>query len=184
MLGRRVALAIVLVLGGCDVKIQRGDLPEELPDGYAQLGKHPDYTVKRLQTNAEIDAYCRANHVSAADAYVKRTLAACVIPSRQEVVLPADGVLDPAKAKAMEQHEYGHTWGLQHGSGGRKWLDASGNPAKPLTPAQAQMLLSMAEAQRRQMLAEAMTGRPSVPVEPKGLLSLGRTATTAPTAPH
>lgn len=97
---------------------RRGDLPEPPPEDVRRRGMNPDYTVKHLPTLAEVDAYCRANHVSANDAYQQRDFLACVIPDRREVVLPAPGVLrDHDKEAALQAHEFAHTWGLVHHDG-------------------------------------------------------------------
>lgn len=128
---------------------RRGDMPEPPPEGWDRLGLHPGYTVKRMPTLAEVDRYCRANHVSANDAYIQHDIEACVIPKLREVVLPASGVFkDPAKEKAVETHEYLHTWDAKHHDG-KGWFGPDDKPLPPLSASLASMMRSMAESQIR-----------------------------------
>jgi hypothetical protein len=144
-------------------------MPEQPPPGWPELGMNPLYHEKRFDNLTALDAYCRANHVSANDAYNKHGLLACVIPSAHEVVLPEQGLLrDPAKETALAVHEYGHSWNLVHHDG-KDWYYPDGRKAGPITPATRQMMLAMALAGARQ----AQAAEP-----PKGLLALG--ASTLP----
>jgi hypothetical protein len=130
---------------------------------------NPLYHVKRFDDLSALDAYCRANNVSANDAYNKHGLLACVIPTEREVVLPAEGVLrDPAKETALTQHEYGHSWSLVHHDG-RGWYEPDGRKAGPITPEQQAMILAMA---RGQALAEQGP--------PRGLMGSSARAASAP----
>jgi hypothetical protein len=115
---------------------KRGDMPEAPPSWADSMGMAPGFTVKRLPTLAEVDAYCRANGVNANDAYNPHGFVACVIPTKQEVVLPAPGVLhDPAKEAAVQGHEYFHTWGPEHHDG-RGWFVQTPSGVIPVkTPA-------------------------------------------------
>lgn len=163
------ALCVALVVGGLSMPfgIRRGDLPEPPPPGWPLLGPHPSYRVETAESRDQIDKLCRAAGVSAADEYNKRRLAACVDPAGRVAYLLAPGVLDAEKQKATEDHEFPHTWGLRHKPGGRDWLDANGYPAQPITPEQAAMMRSMAEAEQR-----LMTRQPAPP--PPGLMTSSR----------
>lgn len=152
---RILCALLALVLAGCEVRLRRADMPDPPPAGWAELGLNPAYHVKRFDDLAALERYCRANNVSANDAYNKHGLLACVIPGEREVVLPTEGLLrDPAREDALTRHEYGHSWNLVHHDG-KDWYYPDGRKAGPLSPAQAQMLASMARAQT---LAEAPRG--------------------------
>lgn len=103
---------------------RRGDMPEPPPEWVRGKGPADGYTVKRMASMDELDAYLRANHVSANDGYVTRRFQGGVIPSKREVVLPAEGLLrDPDLERAIAEHEYAHTHGLIHKEG-KGWFEA------------------------------------------------------------
>ena len=106
---------------------RRGDMPEPAPDWARTLA--PGYTVKRMSSMDELDAYLRANHVDANDAYNPRRFMGGVIPSKKEVVLPAEGLLhDPALERAIAEHEYAQTHGLIHHEGKGWFHQQAANP--------------------------------------------------------
>lgn len=108
---------------------RRGDMPEPAPEWARTLA--PGYTVKRMSSMDELDAYLRANHVDPNDAFNPRRFQGGVIPSKKEVVLPAEGLLrDPELERAIAEHEYAHTHGLVHHEG-KGWFPQQ--PAAPQT---------------------------------------------------
>lgn len=105
---------------------RRGDMPEPAPEWARTLA--PGYTVKRMASMDELDAYLRANHVDANDAYSVRRFQGGVIPTKREVVLPAEGLLrDPKLEQAIAEHEYAHTHGLMHHEG-KGWFPKQPDP--------------------------------------------------------
>lgn len=109
---RWLLLLLVLLVAGCEVR--RGDLPEPPPKELAALGLNPLYHVQTMDPMA-LDKFCRAWGVNANDEWVKRTIAACVVPGLKAVVLP------PGATPEQRAHEYGHSWDVPHFKGGAGW---------------------------------------------------------------
>lgn len=108
---------------------RRGDMPEPAPEWARTLA--PGFTVKRMASMDALDAYLRANHVDANDAYKRTRFQGGVIPSKREVVLPAEGLLrDPNLERAIAEHEYAHTHGLIHHEG-KGWFEQQAQAAAP-----------------------------------------------------
>jgi hypothetical protein len=150
-----------IVPGVRDAAGRAGRRYEPPPEGYAALGRHPAYAVRRFRMPAEVDAYCRAHGVDAQDEYRRTRIEGCVVPATQEVVLPQlfPGALE--RAQALEAHENAHTWRLVH-KHGRGWFTADGAPAAALKPYQVAMLRSLAEARRLAAARAAPAGGPLV----------------------
>jgi hypothetical protein len=114
---------------------RRGDMPEPAPAAFRGLGPAPGYTVKRFSDLGSLDAYLRANHVDANDAFNAHMFLGGVIPSKKEVALPAEGLLgDPDREAAVEAHEFTHTFGVVHRQG-RGWFTGDGKRFDDLSPA-------------------------------------------------
>lgn len=122
---RAACVALCLLTVGCDVRIQRGDMPEPPPPDVAGKGMAPGYHLVRLPSREAVDKLCREWGVDPADDYNRRLLVACVIPGLKAVVMPAEGLLEPKRDKAVLEHEYAHTWDYRHKSGGRDWVKAN-----------------------------------------------------------
>lgn len=135
---------------------RRGDLPEEPPAGWDQLGFHPSYRVKRYPTVAELDAEVVRRGLGATREYNDRLARGAVDPKAFEVLLPAQGVFDPELEREIERHEGPHTWGLVHDKNGRRWLTRDGQIAKPLTDRDVQRMRMQAAMEKgRNVFAQA-----------------------------
>lgn len=112
---RLLLLALILSVAGCAVR--RADQPEPPPQEVRGRGMPPGWH-EAIKTEDEIDRLCRAWGVDANDAWVRRKIQACVIPSLKAVILP------PNASPELRAHEQGHSWGYQHNEGGRGWVKA------------------------------------------------------------
>lgn len=128
---------------------------------------HPDYTVIRLPTVAEINAYCRAKGQTPMETFNKKTIEACVLRDRLEVVLPRKGLFDEKKTRKIEEHEFAHTRNIGHRPTGKEWLNADGTPAIDLSPEMVKMIATLEAADMRQRLAEQRSSdfRAKPPIE-------------------
>ena len=118
----RIGLALAAALCGCDVKITRGDLPEAPPPELVALGMAPGYKIREFESQAAVDAFCRANGVRAYEEYNKRRILACLVADQKTVAAPADGVVDALLKKKLIEHEGPHTWGFGHGPQGKGFV--------------------------------------------------------------
>jgi hypothetical protein len=95
----------------------------------------PGYHEIRPADMVDADRICRMLGVDANDSHAHRWIASCVAPLIHAVIMPADGTRDQAWMDAARQHEYAHSWGYVHPSGGKGWLDPSGTPVPDADPA-------------------------------------------------
>lgn len=116
---------------------RRGDMPEPAPKALRGLGPAPGYTVKRFATTEALNDYLKANHVSQGNTYNPREFLGGVVPSKKVIALLDRGVLNnPEREDAIDDHEFGHTYDLEHHDG-KGWLTKDGRKFDDLsTPEQ------------------------------------------------
>jgi hypothetical protein len=113
---RLLAAFLALVAAGCDVKIQRGDEPEQPSPQIIALGPNPAFREQIVADAIERDRLCRAAGVAANDAYNRRRILACVDVNGRVTYLPPDASTE------VLRHERAHEWGYQHDDTGHGFL--------------------------------------------------------------
>lgn len=161
----RLLLLALLLLTGCDVPIfGRPPAAEPPPKGWEQLGIKPGTTVKTFRDPTELDRWCEEQLRRPAHLYEPRArYGECFVPATQTLaMLDADPKVSPDPKAWQERQAHGgaHSWGLVHPRGDHEWIYPDGRKPEEMTPARAELMLSMARAEQQRQLAQA--GRPMI----------------------
>lgn len=125
----------VLLLGSCDVKIQRGGI-EPPPKEYRGRGPAPGVQVQQFPTREQVQAYCRANGLDTATEFSRqRKVQACYDPVHGVIAVIERGKIPDAAWREEYDHEAAHSWGLVHGPDGHGWKQKPANIFAQRAPA-------------------------------------------------
>lgn len=159
----RLLLLALLLLTGCDdvgmFSVNRAAHPP--PEGWEKLPLKPGANLVTFDDLTALDRFCES-FLGPANKYNPRARygGECYVPQTQTLALLSDAATPDKKAQAERKtHGYAHSWGLVHPGGDEKWIYPDGRPAQPITQAQAEMMVAMAQAEHRQR-ALAQTDKP------------------------
>lgn len=163
---RLLLLALIGTLAGCDVGMfGRNHVAHPPPKGWEELPLKPGSKLVTFDDVIALDRFCES-FLGPANKYDTRARygGECWIPQTQTLALLSDDATPDKRAQQERRvHGYTHSWGPVHPGGDREWIWPDGRPVEEITPARAQLMVSMAEAEQRRLAqAKPQAGRPII----------------------